>query len=141
TRGVSIFVTSGDGGPAMSDVFSSSASSGIGISGYASTPYNVSVGGTDFADTYFGTSANYWNPKNSPTFGSALSYIPEIPWNDSCASVLRATSNGFSTTYGRDGYCNRGGSPSTFAAGGGPSGCATGLSSIGGVVRGTCAGY
>ena len=25
---------------------------GISISGYASTPYNVAVGGTDFEDTY-----------------------------------------------------------------------------------------
>jgi subtilase family serine protease len=142
-EGVSVFVASGDGGPNATDPPSdpSFTRSGIGVSGYASTPYNVSVGGTDFADTYFGTTAIYWDSKNSPTFGSALSYIPEIPWNDSCASVLFATQNGFSTSYGKNGYCNNGGSLSTFAAGGGRSGCATGLSTLLGVVSGSCAGY
>ncbi len=34
------------------------ATHGIGVSGYASTPYNVAVGGTDFADTYQGTTVH-----------------------------------------------------------------------------------
>ena len=59
---------------------------GIGVSGLASTPYNVAVGGTDFGDTYAGTNSTYWSSTNTSTYGSALSYIPEIPWNDSCAS-------------------------------------------------------
>jgi hypothetical protein len=54
---------------------------GIGVSAIASTPYNVAVGGTDFSDTYSGTNTTYWNSGNAPTYGSATSYIPEIPWN------------------------------------------------------------
>ena len=82
------------------------ATHGIGVNAFASTPYNVAVGGTDFGDTYAGTNSTYWNSTNSPTYGSALSYIPEIPWNDSCASVLISTSYGYSTTYGSNGFCN-----------------------------------
>ncbi len=42
------------------------ATHGIGVSGFASTPYNVAVGGTDFSDTYSGTNTTYWNSSNSP---------------------------------------------------------------------------
>ncbi len=140
-EGVSIFVSSGDSGAAFVDRDAVNATHGISVNGYASTPYNVSVGGTDFADTYFGTTTKYWSSTNSPNFGSALSYIPEIPWNDSCASELLATSNGFSTTYGANGYCNKGGPQSTTASGGGPSGCATGSPTSSGTVGNTCRGY
>jgi hypothetical protein len=55
---------------------------------------------------------------------------------------LLAMSKGFSTTYGLDGYCNRGGGRhTTLAASGGPSGCATGLPGPFGVVGNTCRGY
>jgi subtilase family serine protease len=140
-EGVSIFVSSGDFGAAFGDGAIQFAVHGITVSGYASTPYNVSVGATDFADTYFGTNNRYWNATNSPTFGSARSYVPEIPWNDSCASVLLATSKGFATTFGANGYCNNGGPNVLEASSGGPSGCATGSPAVFGVVSGTCAGY
>ena len=66
------------------------ATHGIGVSGFASTPYNVAVGGTDFGDTYAGTDSTYWNTQHLHLrFGQ--SYIPEIPWNDSCASALIAS--------------------------------------------------
>jgi subtilase family serine protease len=140
-EGVSIFAASGDGGAAFSDSGLSAAVHGLAVNGYASTPYNVAVGGTDFADTYLGTTVNYWNPGNSPVYGSAMSYIPEIPWNDSCASELLAMSAGFATTYGFTGYCNRAGPHTTLAASGGPSGCATGLPDPFGVVGNMCRGY
>ena len=76
------------------------ATTGIGVSGFASTPYNVAVGGTDFGDTYAGTNSTYWSSTNSSTYGSALSYVPEIPWNDSCGSQLLAEFYGYSVTYG-----------------------------------------
>jgi len=140
-EGVSIFVSSGDSGAAFVDRAVNNATHGISVNGYASTPYNVSVGGTDFADSYFGTTTRYWSSTNSSAFGSALSYIPEIPWNDSCAGELLATSNGFSTTYGANGYCNQGGPESITAGGGGPSGCATGSPDPSGAVGNTCRGY
>ena len=102
------------------------------MSGFASTPYNVAVGGTDFGDSFAGTNSTYWNSTNTATFGSARSYIPEIPWNDSCAGALLSSFEGFATPYGSTGFCNSttGANFRTTGSGsGGPSGCATGLAS------------
>jgi subtilase family serine protease len=140
-EGVSVFVAAGDSGAADNDRGAAPATNGIAVNGYASTPYDVAVGGSDFADAYLGTTANYWNATNTPTFGSAKSYIPEIPWNDTCGSSLLAFRNGFSTTYGTTGYCNNGGAASVVAGGGGPSACAFGIAAPGGVVGNTCSGY
>jgi len=145
-EGVSVFVAAGDEGAASCDAGASAASHGIGVSAYASTPYNVAVGGTDFGDTFAGTVNTYWKSTNSSTYGSAISYIPEIPWNDSCASALLATYNGFTATYGTNGFCNsdsarQQGLQEVAAGSGGPSGCATGSPAKSGVVDGTCAGY
>ena len=144
--GVSMFVSAGDEGAASCDADQSNAVHGIGVSGFASTPYNVAVGGTDFGDTDLGTNSKYWSTKNSSTYGSAKSYIVEIPWNDSCASVLISTKLGFTTPYGTSGACNNGtvqaeGFLTTASGSGGPSGCATGTASTAGVVSGTCKGY
>ncbi len=147
TEGVSVFVAAGDSGAAGCDPtleLPNSATHGIGVNGYASTPYNVAVGGTDFGDTYSGTTATYWSSTNSTVYGSALSYIPEIPWNDSCASVLIASYEGYSTPYGSGGLCSSLSEKSplltTVAGSGGPSGCATGAPAAAGVVGGSCSG-
>jgi subtilase family serine protease len=147
TEGVSVFVSSGDEGAASSDAGEDYAQNGITVSAFTSTPYNVSVGGTDFADTYEGKNSTYWNSTNAANYGSALSYIPEVPWNDSCASVLIGDFLGVLPTYGSSGLCNdandvdKYGLLTTTAGSGGPSGCATGAPDISGVVGGTCAGY
>jgi subtilase family serine protease len=143
-EGVSVFVSSGDEGAASCDADQDNATHGIGVSGFASTPYNVAVGGTDFSDTYNGTNSTYWNATNTSTYGSAKSYIPEIPWNDSCASQLIATYAGYSVTYGRNGFCNsslgREDFLTTASGSGGPSGCASGRPTRAGVVSGSCKG-
>jgi subtilase family serine protease len=143
--GVSVFVSAGDEGAASCDADATKSTHGIGVSGFASTPYNVAVGGTDFGDAYAGTTATYWNTGNGGTYGSAKSYIPEIPWNDSCASVLIATASGYSVTYGTSGFCNSTVGKeyylTTASGSGGPSGCATGSPSTSGVVSGSCKGY
>jgi len=95
-EGVSVFVSAGDENAASCDADLSKATHGIGVSGWASTAYNVAVGGTDFGDTYAGKNSTYWKSTNSSDYGSAKSYINEIPWNDSCASVLLAKYNGSS---------------------------------------------
>jgi hypothetical protein len=145
SEGVSIFASAGDAGAAKFDQNRTTATHGIGVSGFASTPYNVAVGGTDFGDTFAGTASTYWNSTNTGAYGSAISYIPEIPWNGSCASTLIATQLGYATTYGANGLCNSVASNSplltTAAGGGGPSGCATGAPAGTGVVGGSCAGY
>jgi len=145
-EGVSVFVSSGDEGAASCDANQESATHGIAVSGWASTPYNVAVGGTDFSDTYAATNSTYWNSANTSTYGSAKGYIPEIPWDDSCASILLAKYNaGSGVTYGSDGFCNTATGEdfylTTASGSGGPSGCATGTASISGVVSGTCKGY
>ena len=144
-EGTSIYVSAGDEGAASCDADLTKATHGIGVSGFASTPYNVAVGGTDFGDAYAGTTATYWSNSNSATYESALSYVPEIPWNNSCASVLLATASGYSTTYGTNGFCNSATGReyylTTGGGSGGPSGCATGNPSTSEVVSGTCKGY
>ncbi len=91
--GTSLFVSAGDALGEQNDRGASYATHGLSVSSWAGTQYNVSVGGTDFADTYQGTVSNYWSNTNTPYFASALSYIPEIPWNQTCADPL------FFTTY------------------------------------------
>src|SRR6185312_11930965 len=120
------------------------ATHGISVSGFMSTPYNVSVGGTDFIDTAHGQNRVYWNATNTVFYGSAKSYIPEMPWADSCANSTLSEHNGFATPYGSDGYCNSADAApdlSTVGGSGGPSGCATGEASVENTVSGTCAGY
>ena len=147
-KGWSIFVSSGDEGAASADANRVSATHGIAVSGLTSTPYDTSVGGTDFGTTYLRNVATYWGATNSPTLGNALSYIPEIPWNDSCASSLLAGFAGFSLTSGPGSYCNylyatnpKSDRITTGSGSGGPSGCATGTASTHSIVSGTCAGY
>jgi subtilase family serine protease len=146
-EGGSIFVAAGDEGAASCDAGQSSATHGIGISSQASTQYNVAVGGTDFSDVLNGTTSTYWSNTNTPTYGSALSYIPEIPWNNSCAGSLLATYNGYSTGYGATGFCNSIINTDlefvyeTIGAGsGGPSNCFSGTPATAGVSNGTCQG-
>ena len=143
-EGVSVFVAAGDHASATCDQFDLEAIYGVAISGYASSPYDVAVGGTDFGDTFAGINSTYWNSGNTKTYESAKSYIPEIPWNDSCASQLFAEFNGFSETYGTSGFCNSSKGSNyldTIGGGGGPSGCATGTPGPSHLSGGTCAGW
>jgi hypothetical protein len=224
--GMSIFVSSGDESATSCSADLDFSRYGIGVSGYTSTPYNVSVGGTDFEDSYLNTGAQYWNQAttsvtltgvavsgsnavysyssytgsapavgqvmladgfvtadnngyfeitavgsgtitvtevsqanetdpatgtiatgNLPTSGSAMSYIPEMPWNDSCSNFEIYNYLGYSTGYGASGFCNNTVATTnddyldTGSGSGGPSGCATGTVATSRVVSGTCAGY
>ena len=99
-EGISVFVAAGDTGSAGCDSDadappSSPAVLGLAVSGFASTPFNVAVGGTDFNDILNETT--FWSTtNNSTTQASALSYIPEVVWNNSCSSVLFGLDFGFS---------------------------------------------
>ena len=135
-EGVSVYVAAGDSGAASCDQDESNATHGITVNAFASTPYNVAVGGTDFSDTYAGTNSTYWNSSNTSNYSSALSYVPEIPWNDSCAGALLANYEGGYPLYGASSLCNVNKALQTTAAGGGgPSSCAISAGS------GSCAGY
>lgn len=125
-QGISVFVSSGDQGSAGCDFFQGTApqpaKEGLQVSGIASTPYNVSVGGTDFNDFFNGLT--YWNAASNPTtLQSAKGYIPEITWNDSCTNAIFGQI-GFSTN--AETNCNNGqlaGTVVTIGAGGGASSC------------------
>ncbi len=86
-QGITAIVSAGDGGSAGCDDFDSvsAAAGGLAVNGFASTPYNVSVGGTDFDQ--INNWSLYWNTTNGPTGTSAKSYITEIPWSESCAQL------------------------------------------------------
>jgi subtilase family serine protease len=153
--GVSVFVSAGDNGASSCapdfTLGEYAALPGIGVTGWGESVYNVSVGGTDFEDLYNSLEggqpeSTYWNSTNSATYGSARSYIPEIPWNDSCAGYLLYHAAGYSEAYGADGFCNSltGISfLSSVAGGGGPSNCAKGAgnATYGYVEDTTCTGY
>ena len=114
-QGITVVVSSGDSGSAVCDDFNSQsfAYNGLAVSGFASTPYNVAVGGTDF-DQSPTTFANYWNSINDPaTQSSAKSYIPETTWNQSCAAG------------GTDGCGPSATNLNIVAGSGGPSNCST----------------
>jgi hypothetical protein len=141
-QGITVFISAGDAGSAGCDDFDAAApiaaQFGLQVSGYASTPYNVAVGGTDFND--FTNPATYWNlTNNSTTQASAKGYIPETTWNDSCTNAIFATI-GYSTS--AETNCNNsqlsnfvditggsgGASNCTTPAGSSPSNCAGGYS-------------
>ncbi len=84
-EGKSIMISAGDSGVGADEGINIS---GLAVNGLSTNPYNTTLGGTDFADTSLGQNATYWSPTNAAHFGSALSYIPEIPWDNSCASSV-----------------------------------------------------
>jgi subtilase family serine protease len=122
-EGITVLMASGDSGSAVCDredpnfgVFA--AQYGLSVSGFASTPFNVAVGGTDLNITSSNI-ATYFTQTNTPnTNSSALSYIPETSWNDSCAASgsLTGCTPPPSTTYLDDGLY-------LVAGSGGPSNC------------------
>lgn len=94
-QGITVVVSSGDSGSANCDpppnsFGFSTASQGLAVNGLASTPYTLSVGGTDFvypAGATLATLGQYWNqpsatnPNNNADWSSAKGYIPEKVWN------------------------------------------------------------
>ncbi|HLY57317.1 MAG TPA: S53 family peptidase [Stellaceae bacterium] len=143
-EGISVFVATGDSGPEdCAPDFTSPARFGIGVNAWASTAHNVAVGGTDFSDTFAGTDATYWGPSTGAPWGTAKSYVPEMAWNDTCASDQLTAFYGFAKSYGHNGFCNSSQGSSYLGTGGGeggPSRCASGTPSISGVVGGSCQG-
>lgn len=93
-QGATVFVSSGDAGGAGCDQGSFFAASyGPSVNGLASSPSSVAVGGTDFNDR--GKTSQYWTTTNMALDQSAISYIPEQTWNNSCASGTLYTLLGY----------------------------------------------
>ena len=91
-EGIAVFVAAGDAGSAACDQgldasVPYAAQYGLSVSGIASTPYDTAVGGTDL--NWGSTASPYWNATNNSTTGaSAVGYMPEVPWNDTCTNPL-----------------------------------------------------
>src|SRR5271157_179132 len=85
-QGITVILAAGDTGSDSCDAGDGNdyATSGVGVSGLASTPFNVALGGTDF--NYGGSPSTYWGTNGTPP-ESAISYIPESTWNSSCAAT------------------------------------------------------
>jgi len=104
-QGITYVVAAGDSGSAGCDNphTETQATRPPSVNMLASTPYTVAVGGTMFNEN--GHDSTYWSSSNAQgTLGSALSYIPENVWNESCASSQSG--------------CNK---PNIWAGGGGAS--------------------
>lgn len=86
-QGITYVVASGDSGSAGCDDPNSAkvATQGLAVNMLASSPYVTAIGGTIFNEN--GNASKYWSSTNDPnTHASALSYIPEKSWNQSCTS-------------------------------------------------------
>jgi hypothetical protein len=110
TQGIAVFVSSGDSMAAVCDDGNYNPSAdyasqyGLTVSGMTSTPYNVSVGGTDFNST----SAS-WSGTNSTTnMSNATGYIPEVPWNQTVTNpiVLSSLNQEFGVNDSAEGMTN-----------------------------------
>jgi subtilase family serine protease len=64
---------------------------GPGVQTPASTPKITGVGGTEYND---GTGSGYWDTTNDSHKASALSYIPEMAWNDTTLEGALASGSG-----------------------------------------------
>lgn len=104
-EGISALVSAGDSGAAGCDTAGeTTAVGGKAVNGLCSSIYSVCVGGTQFNDT--ANYSTYWlSSSNTTTKGSAISYIPEIAWNQSGSvsggSGLWATGGGASAVYAK----------------------------------------
>jgi len=130
-QGITVAVAAGDTGSAGCDsqATESAATNGVAVSGLASTPYNVAVAGTDF-DPSTTNNSTYWKPSTSgDVINSALSYIPEITWNDSTCAFNYPTSACTSVD-------TSSGAADLTAAGGGLSNCILGTENNSGLI--TC---
>src|ERR1700761_7962391 len=83
-QGQTVISSSGDAGATDCDV-TGLATEGLNVDFPGSSPYATSAGGTMFSGDV-NTPANYWSSSNGTNGGSALSYIPEVPWNETTAS-------------------------------------------------------
>jgi len=103
-QGQTIVAASGDSGAADCDSQSDDpATAGLAVDVPASVPEVTGVGGTEFnGDLSSTTTTAYWNATNTSTGASAISYIPEMTWNDTAElNRLSASGGGASTLFAK----------------------------------------
>lgn len=132
-QGITFITSAGDSGAAACDGFSGNtpepAMLGLAVNGLASSPYGVALGGTDFLN--YGSNYNfkvpspYWSTTNNTNQASALGYVPETTWNDSCTNNIFVFLGAGSTP---EASCNNSQLTAgvlTVGGGGGKSNCIT----------------
>lgn len=103
-QGITVVVAAGDNGSAGCDDFDTGTQAlyGFGVNGFATPPYAVAVGGTDYDAlpaaflTYAAAESSTSN--GPPYYRTALKYIPENPWNDS-TSVNTSIADNVAASY------------------------------------------
>jgi subtilase family serine protease len=80
-EGITVFGPTGDAGATDCDT-SGLATEGLNVDFPGSSPFVTAVGGTMFNEG----SGSYWSASNGMDGGSAMSYIPELPWNETTAA-------------------------------------------------------
>lgn len=97
-QGQTILAASGDSGAAScEDTGATVAYNGLQVSYPASSPSITGVGGTTFNE---GT-GSYWATTNNSQAGSALSYIPEVAWDDTSSSGFSSSGGGASQLFSK----------------------------------------
>ena len=100
-QGITYLVSTGDNGAAgCDDQTIAPATHTASVNILASTPFTVAVGGTQFNEN--GNDSTYWKTSNTAgTLESAIRYIPEVVWNESClASACGAANAGLWSSSG-----------------------------------------
>lgn len=95
-QGITVVTASGDSGaadcdfPATPNQVLKSATHGLAVDLPASSPNATGVGGTQFNEA--GNASSFWSGFNNSLNGSALSYIPEIAWNETATELANGGS-------------------------------------------------
>ena len=90
-QGITWIAAAGDSGAAdCEDSGAVIAQDGLAVDAPGSIPEVTSVGGTEFNEQ----GGTYWNSSNNANSASALSYIPEMVWNDSILDQAMSSGGG-----------------------------------------------
>jgi hypothetical protein len=138
-QGIAVTVSTGDSGSAGCDATTDSSGNsvtdavdGLAVNAFASTPYNIAVGGSDMdgLNNGFSTYVSTSQGDSATFFRTALKYIPESTWNDSTETDTTISAN----------VPNTGSNANIVGGGGGKSSCSTNTDTTS--ATGTCtSGY
>ena len=110
-QGMTILAASGDTGAADCEKPSSStATLGLAVDIPASLPYVTAMGGTEFREA-----TTSWTSTNDSSNGSAISYIPEVAWNDTTSRAISAGGGGRSIYFSKPAWQTGTGVPNDSA--------------------------
>jgi len=115
-QGITWVVSSGDQASAACDRTNSGmpavATQGLSVNYPATLPEVTAVGGTMFNEG----DGSYWNFTNGTNYASALSYIPEVAWNETAVvGTIAGSTGGPSTLFSKPGWQSGPGVPNDGA--------------------------